>query len=237
MEEWRHTRAWLWSSALSGRSPSAPRWRPSSSGASAGPGSTKFKLTWVKHYQDIKSIEYPWFTLPVLFQGHSLHCFPILGFYPSLGWRSGFLCTYPQFLPQCIRLQITENWDTCRQEKELWACIRNWREVCRSAWLPDGWGHVRNGGGEENRPQDDLFLRPGGLQDVQWAVNILGEFLQPLKEPHDDVSEDALSLLTFKMLLIFLARILGGKRLLKATSNYFEPGRVMTSVALSDILC
>merc|ERR1712179_834917 len=33
------------SSGLSGRSPSAPRWRPSSSGASAGPGSTKFKLT------------------------------------------------------------------------------------------------------------------------------------------------------------------------------------------------
>jgi len=72
---------------------------------------------------------------------------------------------------------------------------------------------------------------------VQRAVNIFGEFLQPLKEPHDDVREDALSLLTFKMLLIFLERILGGKRLLKATSNYFEPGRVMTSVALSDILC
>ena len=59
---------------------------------------------------------------------------------------------------------------------------------------------------------------------MQRAVNVFGEFLQPLKEPHDDVSEDAVGLLTFKMLLIFLERILGGKSLLKATSNYFEPG-------------
>ena len=144
---------------------------------------------------------------PVLFRGHSMHCFPILGFHSSLGWRSGFLCTYPQFLPQCIRLQITENRDTCWQEKELWACIRNWREVCRSAWLPDCRGHVRDGGGEEDRPQDDLLLRPGGLQDVQWAViGVESVFIasQCLKEPHDDVSEDDLRLLTFKMLLIFL---------------------------------
>ena len=59
---------------------------------------------------------------------------------------------------------------------------------------------------------------------MQRAVKVFREFLQPAKEPHDDVSEDAVHLLTFKMLLIFLERILGGKSLLKATSNYFEPG-------------
>ena len=58
---------------------------------------------------------------------------------------------------------------------------------------------------------------------MQRVVNDLGDFLQPLKEPHDDVSEDALSRLTFKMLLIFFERISGGKRLLKATSICFEP--------------
>ena len=36
---------------------------------------------------------------------------------------------------------------------------------------------------------------------MQRVVNDIEEFLHPLKEPNDDVSDDALGLLTFKMLL------------------------------------
>ena len=102
-------------------------------------------------------------------EAHSSHS-PFLGFYTILGWRPSILCTYPQFLPQCIRLQILENRITCRQTEKLWACFYNWREVRRSSWLSDSGGHVRNGGGEEDWPQDGVLLCPGGLQNVQRVV-------------------------------------------------------------------
>merc|ERR1712110_1221990 len=56
------------------------------------------------------------------------------------------------------------------QAEELRSCFHDWREVCWSARLPHSGGHVRDGGGEEDRSQDDLLLRAGGLQDVQRAL-------------------------------------------------------------------
>merc|ERR1712047_91628 len=56
------------------------------------------------------------------------------------------------------------------QIEELRSCFCHWREVRWSARLPHRGGHVRHGGGEQNRPQDDLLLRAGGLQDVQRAL-------------------------------------------------------------------
>merc|ERR1711928_312773 len=43
--------------------------------------------------------------------------------------------------------------------EELRSCFCHWREVRWSARLPHCGGHVRHGGGEQNRPQDDLLIR------------------------------------------------------------------------------
>ena len=89
-----------------------------------------------------------------------------------MGWRPSFLCSYPQLLPQCIRLQISADRITRGQEEKLRAGLHHRREVRGRAGLPDGGGHVRHGGGAEGRPQDGLLLRPGGLQNVQRAVEL-----------------------------------------------------------------
>merc|ERR1711971_1129114 len=56
------------------------------------------------------------------------------------------------------------------QTEELRSGFHDWGEVCWGARLPHSGGHVRYGGGEEDRPQDDLLLCAGGVQNVQRAL-------------------------------------------------------------------
>merc|ERR1712008_654598 len=120
-----------------GRSRSPPKWRPSSSGASAGRANTTTS------------------TSPTS---------------PSPG------PTASPSAPSSTTSSLTPStsrpwaWSPPGTPEELRGGLHDRREVRRDTRLPDRRGHVRHGRGEEDRSQDDLLLRAGGLQDVQRAV-------------------------------------------------------------------
>merc|ERR1719391_1385957 len=55
-------------------------------------------------------------------------------------------------MPEKVAIQLNDTHPAmARQTEELRSCLRNWREVCWGAGLPHSRGHVRDGGGEEDR--------------------------------------------------------------------------------------
>merc|ERR1712117_411289 len=62
-------------------------------------------------------------------------------------------------------------------------------EKFASPRLFDGGGHVRHGGGEENRPQNGVLLRARGVQNVQRVVRTPSDGMC-IRAFNDDVSDE-----------------------------------------------
>merc|ERR1712226_933256 len=90
-------------------------------------------------------------------RGHVLRCEEV-GYTSKLfsSYKGNFVILQP--VPRRVNLE--------GQAEELRSCLCNWRKVCWRTRLPHSGGHVRDGRGEEDRSQNDLLLRAGGVQDV-----------------------------------------------------------------------